>query len=340
MYTQTDKELVLLAQSGNEEAYQKLYERFYQDVYYYARHLCKNEADARDITQDVFLEIYRSLSSLRNADMFMVWLKRITKSKAQLLFRRNKDSVYDPEIISTELGGDTRVDRMPHQAMDNRIDKEVMRKLTGMLTKRRREVIEMFYFEQMSLDEIADQLDLNVNTVKSRLHMARKDLNALALNYQDKEGRHISFHADHMLSGFVMMLLYRCRDMLSHTKALTALQVGSVATCVVVGGSALYETYATYDRHHDVGGSEKSGSALQERQYFAPLVYRGQPINSANDAYFVLMHFASDKDLLKDKSHEELAEIAPVVEQLRQEDSYYYDVLMQRGWLETYDALK
>ena len=340
MYTQTEKELVLQAQSGNEEAYQKLYERFYRDVYYYAQHLCKNDADAKDVTQDVFLEVYRSLPSLRSADMFMVWLKRITRSKAQLLFRRNKDRVYDPEVIAMELGGDTRIDRLPQEAMDNRVDEEVVRHLAKSLSKHRREVIELFYFQQMSLEEIAKHLDLNINTVKSRLHMARKELNMLALNYQKREGRHISFHVDQFLPGFVMAFLYQCKEALSKTKVLTVVQVGSIAACVVIGGNALYETYAMYEQGSNVGDHDKSSEVLQERQYFEPLVYHGQQINSANDAYFVLMHFASDTQMLKEKSHEELLEIAPVVEQIRGQESFYKDVLIDRGWLESYDEMR
>ena len=114
MYSETEKQLVLRAQAGDEQAYQQLYEKYYPYVYHYAYHLCKNEADAKDVVQDVFMELYRSLVKLRNADYFMLWLKRITKSKAQLLFRRNKDAVLDPEVIVQELGSDARTDHSPH----------------------------------------------------------------------------------------------------------------------------------------------------------------------------------------------------------------------------------
>ncbi|MCI8541291.1 MAG: sigma-70 family RNA polymerase sigma factor [Erysipelotrichaceae bacterium] len=339
MYSETEKQLVLRAQAGDEQAYQLLYEKYYPYVYHYAYHLCKNEADAKDVVQDVFMELYRSLVKLRNADYFMLWLKRVTKSKAQLLFRRNKDAVLDPEVIVQELGSDARTDHSPHLVFDNHIEEHVMRSLAAQLSKRRREVVEMFYFEQLSIEEIAKRLDLNINTVKSRLHMARKELNLLAADYENREGRKISFHVDQLLPGFVVAFLYKCKNMLEHSKVLAGLQVGMVSACVVIGGSALLETYSAYEGQERMAAEAKADDTSKEMMNFAPLHYRDKQVNSANDAYFILMSFASDKEILEIKSKEELAEIAPIVASLRKEDNYYQEVLEERGWFSAYDTL-
>ena len=155
--TDEDLNLIHKAKIGDVSAYNELYQNYYQFVYRYAWKLSKNEADARDITQEVFLQVYKSLPNLRDDNLFVPWLRKITNSKCQLIFRKNKDVLYDSDQISTELGKEKRKEFVPQDYIRFMSDKEILIYLLSQLSEKKRTVLDMFYLQQMLKEDFMRQ---------------------------------------------------------------------------------------------------------------------------------------------------------------------------------------
>lgn len=339
-----EKDMIKRAQLGDENAYREVYEHYYHLVFYYAWNLSRNETDARDITQEVFLQVYKSLPNLREIDLFVPWIRKITSSKAQTMFRKNKDHIYDPEQISAEAGKEERFEYVPHEYVEHVTDKEILKRLMLQLSKRRYEVLDLFYFQQMNLEEIAKILNVSVGTVKSRLHTGRLALHKIVNEYEQQEGRKLTFHLDSLVPLASLSFVATIKQICSQSKFLNIANAAALTACVVVGSFALKETY---DLIQPIPNEQASIQAEQPKPVqseqtsisFTPIIYKNQTISSTNDAYFILMDFASDQELLKEKTQEELLEIQPVINELCYSDNAYKDVLLNNGWITTYHSL-
>lgn len=310
--TDQDLNLIHQAKSGNVSAYNELYQNYYQFVYRYAWKLSKNEADARDIAQEVFLQVYKSLPSLRDETLFVPWLRKITNSKCQMIFRKNKDILYDSDQISMELGKEKRREFVPQDYMRYMSDKEILTYLLSQMSEKKRMVLDMFYLQQMSINEIAEETGIHVNTVKGRLHEGRKALLKMVNEFEEKEGRKITFRLD---------------------------PIPAIVLCVVSGGLAIKGTYELY--HMTETGTTTAEKTIKKEEHivFHPVVYQNRTVTSTNDAYFIIMGFAIDKDLLAEKSDQELKEIQPVVKELCATNNAYREALIDSGWLKKFEAL-
>lgn len=337
--TDQDLNLIHRAKIGDMSAYNELYQNYYQFVYRYAWKLSKNEADARDITQEVFLQVYKSLPSLRDEALFVPWLRKITNSKCQMIFRKNKDILYDSDQISSELGREKRKEFVPQDYIRFMSDKEILAYLLLQLSEKRRTVLEMYYLQQLSMNEIAEMMGVNVTTVKGRLHEARKALLKVVNEFEDREGRKITFRLDPIPSIGIMGLLYDKWGFLFQNNFLSLMQVAAVVVCVLTGGMAMKETYEIY--HTEEANSITTDQTIKKdaKVVFHSVIYHGQKINSTKDAFFVILDFARDKDLLEEKSKQELAEIQPVVEELCASDNAYREELINNGWLQKFEEL-
>lgn len=337
--TDQDLNLIHRAKIGDMTAYNELYQNYYQFVYRYAWKLSKNEADARDITQEVFLQVYKSFPSLRDEALFVPWLRKITNSKCQMIFRKNKDILYDSDQISSELGREKRKEFVPQDYIRFMSDKEILAYLLLQLSEKRRTVLEMYYLQQLSMNEIAEMMGVNVTTVKGRLHEARKALLKVVSEFEDREGRKITFRLDPIPSIGIMGLLYDKWGFLFQNSFLSLMQAAAVVVCVLTGGLAMKETYEIY--HTEEVNSITTDQTIKKdaKVVFHSVVYHDQKINSTKDAFFVIMDFARDKDLLEEKSKQELADIQPVVEELCASDNAYREELINNGWLQKFEEL-
>lgn len=337
--TDQDLNLIHQAKNGNVSAYNELYQNYYQFVYRYAWKLSKNEADARDIAQEVFLQVYKSLPSLRDETLFVPWLRKITNSKCQMIFRKNKDILYDSDQISMELGKEKRREFVPQDYMRYMSDKEILTYLLSQMSEKKRMVLDMFYLQQMSINEIAEATGIHVNTVKGRLHEGRKALLKMVNEFEQKEGRKITFRLDPIPAIGVMALLYSKLEYLFRSHMYHFVQVSAIVLCVVSGGLAIKGTYELY--HETETGTTAAEKTIKKEEHivFHPVVYQNRTVTSTNDAYFIIMGFAKDKDLLTEKSNQELKEIQPVVKELCATNNAYREALIDSGWLQKFEEL-
>lgn len=188
--------LVTRAQSGDGSALNELFNAFYDNVYYFALKTVKDSDLAADITQEAFVEILSTINNLKEPAAFVTWMKQITYHQCTRYFKKKKDVLVD----ETE-DGDTIFDTVkeensdfiPDEALDKDDFKKTILAILDELSEEQRSATVMYYFEELSVKQIAEIQGVSEGTVKSRLNYARKAIKASVEEYEKKNG--IKLHA-------------------------------------------------------------------------------------------------------------------------------------------------
>ncbi len=143
-------------------------ERNHQIVYRYAYRLAGCQSAAEDISQEVFLKAFRAAHQLRETEKERAWLLAITRNEFAKWLRTKR-----PKQIVEEIANADYADLSPHDYLDNQDWIEVALRE---LSEEFREVVLMYYFEDLSYAEIAQQLSIPIGTVMSRLNRGRNAL--------------------------------------------------------------------------------------------------------------------------------------------------------------------
>lgn len=173
-------ELVQRAVEGDKEAFTNLYMLTYSEVYHIVKVFIHNEDTAQDIVQETYYKSLRKIKQLKEPDKFPVWIKKIAVNTAKAHLRKvdwvlfsEADGEGGKSIAELQ---DERLEHIPEIVVDQAETKELIDQILGELDEKQRMVVGMFYYEQMSVNEIAEALNCSVNTVKSRLNYARKKI--------------------------------------------------------------------------------------------------------------------------------------------------------------------
>ena len=165
-----DEILVMDCQSGRVKAMEMLVSRWQKRLWQYAFHLTGNADAAWDITQEGWLGIIKGIRRLHDPARFRPWAYKIITNKANDWIKRKKDTRQK----SIEL---TEAPQIEHK-------KEIgVKELVQKLEFRKKVVISLYYFEQLSVSEISVALRIPKGTVKSRLAGAREELKKLYQKY-------------------------------------------------------------------------------------------------------------------------------------------------------------
>lgn len=176
---------------GEAGAFEQLYGLTYNQVYFLALKILKNHNDALEVVQETFLSVYQNIGGLYNPEVFHTWLSRIVVHKCMDL-RRSQQKFADPEPQDPEIDKDNFFDRMeentpdliPHEALDREETRNMMMALIDRLPVAQRTALLLYYYQQLSVEEIAAVMDCPVATVKSRLQYARRQIKKGVENYQ------------------------------------------------------------------------------------------------------------------------------------------------------------
>lgn len=184
------KELIDRARNNDQAAITELYNKTYSNVYYTVKALIKDEDAALDILQDSYIKAFKSLDQLKEPEKFKAWVKQIAHNRSIDYLRKTKPLLFS-EIESTDSDTplefeDTNTDNLPEAVIDRDETSRLIREILNDLPDEQRAVISMFYYEQLSVKEIADQLGVSENTVKSRLNYGRKKIETKVLDLEKK----------------------------------------------------------------------------------------------------------------------------------------------------------
>ena len=166
-------ELVRAAQAGDRAAFGELFERFQPTVMAIAMRRLRDHADAQELCQDVFVQAMQKIEQLRTPEAFIGWLRQITVRMAiNRAIRRGPAISVEPEMLEATVVG---IGSPLEEALTNE-RKHQVRSGLDRLGEMDRETLVAFYLDGQSLNEMADEFDAPLGTVKRRLHVARKRL--------------------------------------------------------------------------------------------------------------------------------------------------------------------
>jgi RNA polymerase sigma-70 factor (ECF subfamily) len=174
-----ERELVRQAQKGDKAAFEILVQRHQYRVFAVARGILKRQEDVEDIAQQVFVKAYFSLKRFDQRAAFSTWLYKITVNECWDLLRKRKSRplVYESDFSEEQSRQYSAVEREASNTPDTS-DRLAMRQrldeLLGQLDTRDRAMLVLKEVEGFSVEEIAETLEMNANTVKVRLFRARR----------------------------------------------------------------------------------------------------------------------------------------------------------------------
>ena len=165
----SDEVLVGRIAQGDRLAMQVLFARHHVRVYRFVLRIVRNEASAEDLISEVFLDVWRQADRFEGRSAVSTWLLAIARFKALSSMRRKPDEELDEEAAGAiEDTSDT-----PEVSLQKKDKSGLLRKCLEQLSREHREVIDLVYYHEKSVDEVACIVGVSRNTIKSRMMHAR-----------------------------------------------------------------------------------------------------------------------------------------------------------------------
>ena len=235
MYS-ADEKLVSQTLGGDRDAFGMLVHKYQEIVYIYAFQKIRNEADAQDITQEIFLQAYRRLYQLRHPHLFRSWLYTIMSNECKRWLARVTKK-RRREVVLEEAADEALQVEPAHAAPVEGWQVDLEQALSA-LPDDNRVAVSMFYMGDCTLKEISEFLGVSVNTVKGKLHRARQQLGAAMSEHYAK-----LLKSHKLKGGFLMQFMEQIRYIPAPTMgfAWSSASVGKTlfalitALCILIG---------------------------------------------------------------------------------------------------------
>ena len=176
LFHQTDEKLISKAIQGDQKAWLKLVTRYESCVYKYTLRMTSNVADAMDLMQETFISVSRSLADFRGDSQFKTWLLRIAHFRTVEFYRKRKWFADESEMESMDIEPEQGC---PEFAFNRKQQQEQIMKYMQKLPFEQKLVVELKVFQQQTFDDIARQLGVSNNTIKTRFYSALDKLKVL-----------------------------------------------------------------------------------------------------------------------------------------------------------------
>jgi RNA polymerase sigma-70 factor (ECF subfamily) len=173
---QSDGDLLERIRAGDQAALQALYGRHHVKIFRFALRLVHSEASAEDIVSEVFIDVWRNATNFEGRSEASTWLLAIARNKAYSLLRRKKEDGLDDEMAAAI---EDKADN-PEVVLQKKSKGELLRACLSGLSREHREVIDLVYYHDKSVEEVALIVGAPEGTVKTRMFHARKKLSQLA----------------------------------------------------------------------------------------------------------------------------------------------------------------
>ena len=235
MYS-ADEKLVSQTLGGDRDAFGMLVHKYQEIVYIYAFQKVRNEADAQDITQEIFLQAYRRLYQLRHPHLFRSWLYTIMSNECKRWLARVTKK-RRREVVLEETADEALQVEPAHAAPIEGWQVDLEQALSA-LPDDNRVAVSMFYMGDCTLKEISEFLGVSVNTVKGKLHRARQQLGAAMSEHYAK-----LLKSHKLKGGFLMQFMEQIRYIPAPTMgfAWSSASIGKTlfalitALCILIG---------------------------------------------------------------------------------------------------------
>ena len=179
-----DGTLVEEFQGGETRVLDEIVERHRKYVYSLAYHFSHNCEDAYDISQEVFIKVFKSLSSLRNGSTFDAWLRRvIVNTSIDYLRQRPNDRVLGDSAYADHVYAARGSGELPNRSVETTELRNVILRAVDRLPKRQRKGFVLRHYDDLPLKDIARTLNCSSGTVKAHLFHANRRLRKLLSPY-------------------------------------------------------------------------------------------------------------------------------------------------------------
>lgn len=184
-----EADLVKRARRGDITAYDELVKRYQERIYATVYHMTSNHEDANDIAQESFIKAYQALKSFKGGSSFYTWLYRIAVNKTINFLKQRKNKHHfslndidfnaenDPDLVALVS------DKTPLRNVGLTELQKKLNEALHKLSEPHRMVVVLHDVQGLSHDEIADIMDCNIGTVRSRLFYARQQLQGFLAEY-------------------------------------------------------------------------------------------------------------------------------------------------------------
>lgn len=182
-------ELVKRARGGDLSAYDELVRRYQERIYATVYHMTSNHEDANDLAQEAFIKAYQALKSFKGGSSFYTWVYRIAVNKTINFLKQRKNRVHmslndldvnaerDPDLVALIS------EKTPRRDVNLAELQEKLNEAMQKLSESHRLVVTLHDVQGLSHDEIAEIMECNIGTVRSRLFYARQQLQAYLSDY-------------------------------------------------------------------------------------------------------------------------------------------------------------
>jgi RNA polymerase sigma factor (sigma-70 family) len=183
-----DDELIKEVENANMQAFKTLVEKHQQNVVNVCLGFTHQKEDAEDLAQEVFIEVFESLSKFRGDSKFSTWIYRIAVNKSLNYLRKNKRTGFF-DTIEKIFGNDTKshnYSSKPYHSDSSFIDEErrkVLQSAIDKLSESQKIAFTLHKIEDFSYQEIADTMKLSLPAVESLIHRAKMKLRKVLVNY-------------------------------------------------------------------------------------------------------------------------------------------------------------
>ncbi len=186
-----DFKLIDMAVGGDDKAYAKLLQRYKRPVYHMILRMVRNVDDAEDLTIESFAKAFRSLHRFKKDFTFSTWLFRIATNNTIDFIRKKKLNTLSIENTYTDDDGQSvsldveDVNPDPQEETIRAQKEELIQVFVNMLPGKYQKLVRLRYFHELSYEEIAEELEAPLGTVKAQLHRARELMYDLIKNKKE-----------------------------------------------------------------------------------------------------------------------------------------------------------
>ncbi len=180
--TYANAELIQKARSGDQSAITDLYQQTYDQAYHTVRSMIRDEDEVLDILQDSYMKVFTHLDSFEG-DKFTAWVREIAANTARDALKKKRPLLFseleqgnESDIPVEERFEDENAEHLPEYVIDRDETSRLIREILDELPEDQRAAIGMYYYEEMSVKEIAAAMDATENAVKSRLLYGRRKI--------------------------------------------------------------------------------------------------------------------------------------------------------------------
>jgi RNA polymerase sigma-70 factor (ECF subfamily) len=171
----TDAAVIGLVLDGYTHAFSELVDRYRDEVFGMAVRFSLNQSDAQDISQEIFIKVFKNLHKYNGASKFSTWLYKLSYNQCIDWVRKNRRHYASSNIELEEFEiADCRAG--PEDELLEKQKRETLRKAVYELKDKYRNILILFYYQSLSYEDISEILSMPVKTVETQLYRARQQL--------------------------------------------------------------------------------------------------------------------------------------------------------------------